>query len=217
MVAGGAEGAISRLGIGGFAAMKALSTRNDDPATASRPWDKGRDGFVMGEGAGVLVLEEYEHAKKRGATIYAELIGFGMSSDAYHITAPNSEGPARGVKNALRDAGINPDEVDYVNAHGTSTPYNDRMETRAIKQVFGDHARKLAVNSSKSMLGHLLGASGGAELVICVKSIETQQLHPTINRETPDPECDLDYVTEGARPWNVDTQSTFQGRAPSVT
>ncbi|WP_024303779.1 beta-ketoacyl-ACP synthase II [Pseudogulbenkiania sp. MAI-1] len=201
MVAGGAEGAISRLGIGGFAAMKALSTRNDDPASSSRPWDKGRDGFVMGEGAGVLVLEEYEHAKKRGATIYAELVGFGMSSDAYHITAPNSDGPARGVKNALRDAGINPDEVDYVNAHGTSTPLGDANETTALKIAFGDHAKKLVVNSTKSMTGHLLGGAGGVEAVYSVLALHHQVSPPTINLFEQDIEggCDLDYVANTAR------------------
>ncbi|GAA5784035.1 3-oxoacyl-[acyl-carrier-protein] synthase 2 [Chitiniphilus shinanonensis] len=201
MVAGGAEGAISRLGIGGFAAMKALSTRNDDPATASRPWDKGRDGFVMGEGAGVVVLEEYEHAKARGARIYAELIGFGMSSDAHHITAPNAEGPARGVVNALRDAGINADEVDYVNAHGTSTPLGDANETNALKIAFGDHARKLVVNSTKSMTGHLLGGAGGVEAVYSILALHHQISPPTINLFEQDVEggCDLDYVANTAR------------------
>ena len=213
MVAGGSEGAISRLGIGGFAAMKALSTRNDDPATSSRPWDKGRDGFVMGEGAGVLVLEEYEHAKKRGATIYAELIGFGMSSDAHHITAPNSDGPARGVKNALRDAGINPDEVDYVNAHGTSTPLGDANETTALKIAFGDHAKKLVVNSTKSMTGHLLGGAGGVEAVYSVLALHNQVSPPTINLFEQDIEggCDLDYVANTARemPINVAISNSF--------
>ncbi|SMF21050.1 beta-ketoacyl-ACP synthase II [Pseudogulbenkiania subflava] len=206
MVAGGAEGAISRLGIGGFAAMKALSTRNDDPATSSRPWDKGRDGFVMGEGAGVLVLEEYEHAKKRGATIYAELVGFGMSSDAHHITAPNSDGPARGVKNALRDAGINPDEVDYVNAHGTSTPLGDANETTALKIAFGEHAKKLVVNSTKSMTGHLLGGAGGVEAVYSVLALHNQISPPTINLFEQDIEsgCDLDYVANTAREMKID-------------
>ncbi|MDN0081409.1 beta-ketoacyl-ACP synthase II [Crenobacter sp. SG2305] len=205
MIAGGAEGAISRLGIGGFAAMKALSTRNDDPATASRPWDKGRDGFVMGEGAGVLVLEEYEHAKKRGATIYAELAGFGMSSDAHHITAPSAEGPARGVTNALRDAGINADEVDYVNAHGTSTPLGDANETNALKLAFGDHAKKLAVNSTKSMTGHLLGGAGGVEAVYSVLALHNQVSPPTINLNEQDIEggCDLDYVANTAREMNI--------------
>ena len=206
MVAGGAEGAISRLGVGGFAAMKALSTRNDDPATASRPWDKGRDGFVMGEGAGVLVLEEYEHAKRRGARIYAELAGFGMSSDAHHITAPNAEGPARGVQNALRDAGINADEVQYVNAHGTSTPLGDANETNALKLAFGDHASKLAVNSTKSMTGHLLGGAGGVEALYTVLAIHNQVSPPTINLFEQDVEsgCDLDYVANTAREMKID-------------
>ncbi|MBL8509383.1 beta-ketoacyl-ACP synthase II [Chitinimonas sp. JJ19] len=205
MVAGGAECAIARLGIGGFAAMKALSTRNDDPTTASRPWDKGRDGFVMGEGAGVLVLEEYEHAVKRGATIYAELAGFGMSSDAHHITAPNAEGPARGVQNALRDAGVNPDEVDYVNAHGTSTPLGDANETNALKIAFGDHARKLAINSTKSMTGHLLGGAGGVEAVYSILALHHQKSPPTINLFEQDIEggCDLDYVANTARDMTI--------------
>lgn len=206
MVAGGAEGAITRLGIGGFAAMKALSTRNDDPATASRPWDTGRDGFVMGEGAGVLVLEDYDHAVKRGARIYAELIGFGMSSDAHHITAPNSDGPARGVKNALRDAGINPDAVDYVNAHGTSTPLGDANETEALKLAFGDHAKKLAVNSTKSMTGHLLGGAGGVEAIYSILALYNQIAPPTINLFEQDFEhgCDLDYVPNTARDMKID-------------
>jgi 3-oxoacyl-[acyl-carrier-protein] synthase II len=201
MIAGGAEGAVTRLGVGGFAAMKAMSTRNDDPATASRPWDKGRDGFVMGEGAGVVVLEEYEHAVKRGARIYAELSGFGMSSDAYHITAPNSEGPARGVKNALRDAGVNADQIDYINAHGTSTPLGDANETAAVKAVFGDHAYKLVVNSTKSMTGHLLGGAGGVEAIYSILALYNQVSPPTINMFEQDIEggCDLDYVKDGAR------------------
>ena len=201
MVAGGSEGAISRLGVGGFASMKALSTRNDDPATASRPWDKERDGFVIGEGAGVIVLEEYEHAVKRGAKIYAELIGFGMSSDAYHITAPTAEGPARGVANALRDAGINPDQVDYVNAHGTSTPVGDANETNALKLAFGDHAKKLVVNSTKSMTGHLLGGAGGVEAIYSILALKNQISPPTINLFEQDIEggCDLDYVANTAR------------------
>ncbi|MDR3410065.1 MAG: beta-ketoacyl-ACP synthase II [Formivibrio sp.] len=206
MVAGGAEGAISRLGVGGFAAMKALSTRNDDPATASRPWDKGRDGFVIGEGAGVLVLEEYEHAVKRGAKIYAELIGFGMSSDAYHITSPTAEGPARGVTNALRDARINLDQVDYVNAHGTSTPVGDANETNALKLVFGDHAKKLVVNSTKSMTGHLLGGAGGVEAIYSILALKNQISPPTINIFEQDIEggCDLDYVANTAREMKID-------------
>ena len=201
MVAGGAEGAITRLGIGGFAAMKALSTRNDDPATASRPWDTGRDGFVMGEGAGVVVLEEYEHAVKRGAKIYAELVGFGMSSDAHHITAPNAEGPARGVLNALKDAGMAPDEVDYVNAHGTSTPLGDANETRALKIAFGDHASRLAISSTKTMTGHLLGGAGGVEAVYSILALYHQIAPPTINLFEQDiaGECDLDYVPNQAR------------------
>lgn len=207
MVAGGAEGAVTGLGVGGFAAMKALSTRNDDPATASRPWDKGRDGFVMGEGAGVLVLEEYEHAVKRGAKIYAELAGFGMSSDAHHITAPSSEGPARGIANALKDAGINPDEVDYVNAHGTSTPLGDANETTALKQAFGDHARNLVINSTKSMTGHLLGGAGGVEAIYSVLALHHQIAPPTINLHEQDIEggCDLDYVANTAREMKIRT------------
>lgn len=181
MVAGGAEGAISTLGVGGFAAMKALSTRNDDPATASRPWDKGRDGFVIGEGAGILVLEELEHAKKRGAKIYAEIVGFGMSSDAYHITAPNEEGPALAVTRALKDAGINPEDVDYVNAHGTSTPLGDANETKALKRAFGEHACKTVISSTKSMTGHLLGAAGGVEAVYSILAIHDGKIPPTIN------------------------------------
>ncbi|WP_199054991.1 beta-ketoacyl-ACP synthase II [Aquitalea sp. ASV15] len=206
MVAGGAEGAISKLGMGGFAAMKALSTRNDDPETASRPWDKGRDGFVMGEGAGVLVLEEYEHAVKRGARIYAELIGFGMSSDAHHITAPSAEGPARGVQNALRDARINPDQVQYVNAHGTSTPLGDANETNALKIAFGDHAKKLVVNSTKSMTGHLLGGAGGVEAIYSILAVYNQVSPPTINLHEQDVEggCDLDYVANTARDMHID-------------
>ncbi|NHR04763.1 beta-ketoacyl-ACP synthase II [Chromobacterium haemolyticum] len=206
MVAGGSEGAVSRLGIGGFAAMKALSTRNDDPATASRPWDKGRDGFVMGEGAGVLVLEDYEHAVKRGAKIYAELIGFGMSSDAHHITAPSAEGPARGVSNALRDAGINADQVQYVNAHGTSTPLGDANETTALKLAFGDHAKKLVVNSTKSMTGHLLGGAGGVEAIYTILAVHNQVSPPTINLHDQDVEagCDLDYVPNTAREMKID-------------
>lgn len=201
MVAGGAEGAVCMLGVGGFAAMKALSTRNDDPATASRPWDKDRDGFVMGEGAGVLVLEEYEHAKKRGAKIYAELVGFGMSSDAHHITAPNAEGPALAVARALKDAGLNPSDIDYVNAHGTSTPLGDANETTALKLAFGEHAKKLVVNSTKSMTGHLLGGAGGVEAVYSVLALYHQKSPPTINIFEQDIEggCDLDYCANEAR------------------
>ena len=201
MVAGGAEGAVCMLGVGGFAAMKALSTRNYDPATASRPWDKDRDGFVMGEGAGVLVLEEYEHAKKRGAKIYAELAGFGMSSDAHHITAPNAEGPALAVARALKDAGLNPSDIDYVNAHGTSTPLGDANETTALKLAFGEHAKKLVVNSTKSMTGHLLGGAGGVEAVYSVLALYHQKSPPTINIFEQDVEggCDLDYCANEAR------------------
>ena len=201
MVAGGAEGAVCMLGVGGFAAMKALSTRNDDPATASRPWDKDRDGFVMGEGAGVLVLEEYEHAKKRGAKIYAELAGFGMSSDAHHITAPNAEGPALAVARALKDAGLNPSDIDYVNAHGTSTPLGDANETTALKLAFGEHAKKLVVNSTKSMTGHLLGGAGGVEAVFSVLALYHRKSPPTINLFEQDIEggCDLDYCANEAR------------------
>ncbi|HFC8518624.1 beta-ketoacyl-ACP synthase II [Neisseria weaveri] len=206
MVAGGAEGAVCTLGMGGFAAMKALSTRNDDPLTASRPWDKGRDGFVMGEGAGVLVLEELEHAKKRGAKIYAELVGFGMSSDAFHITAPNVEGPALAVNRALKDAGLDPTSVDYVNAHGTSTPLGDANETNAIKLALGDHAKKVVVNSTKSMTGHLLGAAGGVEAVYSVLAVHDQKSPPTINIFEQDIEsgCDLDYCANEARDVKID-------------
>ncbi len=206
MIAGGAEGAISTLGVGGFAAMKALSTRNDDPVTASRPWDKGRDGFVIGEGAGVLVLEELEHAKKRGAKIYAEIVGFGMSSDAYHITAPNEEGPALAVTRALKDAGLNPEDVDYVNAHGTSTPLGDANETKALKRALGDHARKVIVNSTKSMTGHLLGAAGGVEALYSVLAVHEQKSPPTINIFEQDVEagCDLDYCANKARDAKID-------------
>ena len=201
MVAGGAESAVCMLGVAGFAAMKALSTRNDDPATASRPWDKDRDGFVMGEGAGVLVLEEYGHAKKRGAKIYAELAGFGMSSDAHHITAPNAEGPALAVARALKDAGLNPSDIDYVNAHGTSTPLGDANETTALKLAFGEHAKKLVVNSTKSMTGHLLGGAGGVEAVYSVLALHHQKSPPTINIFEQDVEggCDLDYCANEAR------------------
>jgi len=204
MVAGGAESTVSPLGVGGFAAARALSTRNDDPATASRPWDKDRDGFVLGEGAGVLVLEEYEHAKKRGAKIYAELAGFGMGADAYHMTAPNVDGPKRSMKAALRNAGINADEVQYLNAHGTSTPLGDVNETNAIKLAFGDHAKKLVVNSTKSMTGHLLGGAGGIESVFSVLALHHQVSPPTINIFNQDPECDLDYCANTAREMKID-------------
>ncbi|ASK27019.1 beta-ketoacyl-ACP synthase II [Neisseria chenwenguii] len=205
MIAGGAEGTINMLSVGGFAAMKALSTRNDDPAAASRPWDKGRDGFVIAEGAGVLVLEELEHAKKRGATIYAELAGFGMSSDAYHITAPNEEGPALSVTRALKDAGINAADVDYVNAHGTSTPLGDANETKALKRALGDHAYKTVVNSTKSMTGHLLGAAGGVEAIYSILAVYNQKSPPTINLQEQDTEggCDLDYCANEARDMKI--------------
>jgi 3-oxoacyl-[acyl-carrier-protein] synthase II len=204
MVAGGAESTVSPLGIGGFAAARALSTRNDDPATASRPWDKDRDGFVLGEGAGVVVLEEYEHAKKRGAKIYAELAGFGMGADAHHMTAPNVDGPKRSMKAALRNAGINADAVQYLNAHGTSTPLGDLNETNAIKLAFGDHAKKLVVNSTKSMTGHLLGGAGGIESVFTVLALHHQVSPPTINIFNQDPECDLDYCANTARAMKID-------------
>lgn len=204
MVAGGAEAAITQLGVGGFAAARALSTRNDDPATASRPWDRDRDGFVIGEGAGVMVLEEYESAKKRGAKIYAELTGYGMSADAYHMTAPNMDGPRRSMLNALRNAGVNADEVQFVNAHGTSTPLGDTNETNAIKAAFGDHSKKLVVNSTKSMTGHLLGGAGGLESVFTVLSIHHQVSPPTINIFNQDPECDLDYCANVARDMKID-------------
>jgi len=204
MVAGGAEAPITKLGVGGFAAARALSTRNDDPATASRPWDKDRDGFVIGEGAGVLVLEEYESAKKRGAKIYAELVGYGMSADAYHMTAPNMDGPRRSMRNALNNAGINVDQVQFVNAHGTSTPLGDANETNAIKAAFGDHAKNLVVNSTKSMTGHLLGGAGGLESLFTVLSIHHQVSPPTINIFNQDPECDLDFCANEARDMKID-------------
>ena len=203
MVAGGAESTVSPLGIGGFAAARALSTRNDDPATASRPWDKDRDGFVLGEGGGALVLEEYEHAKKRGAKVYAELIGFGMGADAYHMTAPNVDGPKRSMKAALRNAGVNADDVHYLNAHGTSTPLGDLNETNAIKLAFGDHAGKLVVNSTKSMTGHLLGGAGGIESVFTVLALHHQVSPPTINIFNQDPACDLDYCANTAREMKI--------------
>jgi 3-oxoacyl-[acyl-carrier-protein] synthase II len=205
MLAGGAEMGSTPLGIGGFAAARALSTRNDAPELASRPWDKDRDGFVLGDGAGILMLEEYEHAKARGARIYCELIGYGMSSDAYHMTSPSEsgEGAARCMRNALRDAGINPEQVDYINAHGTSTPAGDKAETQAVKAAMGDHAYKVAVSSTKSMTGHLLGAAGGVEAVFSVLALRDQVLPPTINLDTPDPDCDLDYVPNVARETKV--------------
>jgi 3-oxoacyl-[acyl-carrier-protein] synthase II len=204
MIAGGSEGCMSPLGVGGFASMRALSTRNDDPATASRPWDRDRDGFVLGEGAGVLVLEEYEHAKKRGAKIYAELGGYGLSADAGHMTAPNMDGPRRAMLSALRNAGVNPDQVDYLNAHGTSTPLGDINETNAIKAALGDHAKKTVVNSTKSMTGHLLGGAGGIESVFTALAIYHQKSPPTINIFNQDPECDLDYCANTARDMKID-------------
>ncbi|MCP3169119.1 beta-ketoacyl-ACP synthase II [Myxococcus qinghaiensis] len=205
-IAGGAEAAITPLGLGGFSVMKALSTRNDDPAAASRPFDKDRDGFVMGEGAGMLILEEMEAAKKRGAKILAELVGYGANSDAYHVTqpAPEGEGAARCMRLALQSAGMNPEDVGYINAHGTSTPFNDANETKAIKAVFGDHARKVAVSSTKSMTGHMLGAAGGYEGVVSALALARGILPPTINQTSPDPECDLDYVPNKAREAKVD-------------
>ena len=204
MIAGGAESTVSPLGIGGFAAARALSSRNDDPATASRPWDKDRDGFVLGEGGGVMVLEEYEHAKARGARIYAELAGFGMSGDAYHMTAPNMDGPRRCMVSALKDAGLNADQVNYVNAHGTSTPLGDKNETEAIKAALGDHAKKIVVNSTKSMTGHLLGGAGGLESVFTVLALHHQISPPTINIFNQDPECDLDYCANVARDLKIE-------------
>jgi 3-oxoacyl-[acyl-carrier-protein] synthase II len=204
MIAGGSEATVSPLGIGGFAAMRALSTRNDDPTTASRPWDKDRDGFVLGEGGGVMVLEEYEHAKARGAKIYAELAGFGMSADAGHMTAPNMDGPRRAMLSAMRNAGVNTDQVDYLNAHGTSTPLGDLNETMAIKAAFGAHAHKLVVNSTKSMTGHLLGGAGGIESVFTVLALHHQKSPPTINIFNQDPECDLDYCANTARDMKID-------------
>lgn len=206
MVAGGAESCVTPLSIGGFASARALSTRNDDPITASRPWDKGRDGFVLGEGAGILVLEEMEHAKRRGAKIYAELAGFGMSADAYHMTAPceDGEGAARCMANALRNAGMNTTEVDYINAHGTSTPLGDFAETIAVKRCFGEHAKKLVVNSTKSMTGHLLGAAGGVEAIFSALAVHHQISPPTINIFDQDPACDLDYVPNTARKMKID-------------
>lgn len=201
MIAGGTESTVTPLGIGGFAVMKALSTRNDDPAAASRPFEKNRDGFILSEGAGIVVLEEYEAARKRGAKIYGEVVGYGLTGDAYHLTAPapGGEGAARCIKMALNGAGINPEDVSYINAHGTSTPFNDLNETLAIKDVFGEHAKKVAISSTKSMTGHLLGAAGGVEAVLTLLAMEKSIIPPTINYEEPDPECDLDYVPNTAR------------------
>lgn len=205
IVAGGSEAAVTPLALAGFCAMRALSTRNEDPKGASRPFDKDRDGFVMGEGAGILILEDYEHAIKRDANILAEVVGYGLTADAYHITAPapEGEGAARAMALAIQDAGIEPNMIDYINAHGTSTPYNDEFETMAIKTVFGDHAYKLCISSTKSMTGHLLGASGGIEAVATVLSLVNQYVHPTINYETADPNCDLDYVPNNGRKTNI--------------
>ena len=201
MIAGGSEAAITQMGVGGFAAMRALSTRNDDPWTASRPFDRDRDGFVMGEGAGIVVLEELELARKRGAPIVAELVGYGMSGDAFHITLPSEDGNGgfRVMQNTLKDAGVTPDQVSYINAHGTSTPHNDRLETMAIKKLFGDHARKVPISSTKSMVGHLLGAAGAVEAGIAALALQRQVVPPTINYQTPDPDCDLDYVPNESR------------------
>ena len=205
MIAGGSEAAITPMSVGGFAALRALSTRNDDPAHACRPFDKDRDGFIIGEGAGVVILEELEHARRRGAPIYAEVVGYGLSGDAFHITAPSEDGDGarRAMEMALRKAGVRPDEVDYINAHGTSTPYNDKLETLAIKRSFGDHAYKMAVSSTKSMTGHLLGGAGGLEAGITALAIHHQIAPPTINLDTPDPECDLDYVPHTSRPMKM--------------
>ena len=205
MIAGGSEAAITPMSVGGFGALRALSTRNDDPRTASRPFDKDRDGFIIGEGAGILILEELQYALRRGAHIYAEIVGYGMSADAYHITAPSEDGDGgvRVMRMAIRKAGIRPDEVDYINAHGTSTPYNDRLETLAIKTCFGEHARTLAVSSTKSMTGHLLGGAGGLEAGIMALAVERQVAPPTINLHHPDPDCDLDYVPHTGRPMAI--------------
>jgi len=205
ILSGGTEAAVTPLAVGGFSAMRALSTRNDEPQKASRPFDAERDGFVMSEGAAILVLEELEHAKARGAKIYAELVGYGASEDAYHITAPteDGEGSSRAIKMAIQDAGLTPEDIDYINAHGTSTPLNDKGETRSIKNVFGDYAYKVKINSTKSMVGHMLGAAAGIEAIVCIKTIETGIIHPTINLTHPDPDCDLDYTPLKAIKQNV--------------
>jgi len=222
MVAGGAEAAITPFAVASFCSMKAMSTRNDDPKTASRPFSLGRDGFIMGEGAGILVLESLEHAQKRGAKIYCELLGYAASCDAFHITQPDPEGKglALAMRNALKSAGVAPEAIDYLNAHGTSTPYNDKFETLAIKKVFGDHAKKMAISSTKSMTGHLLGAAGGIEAIVCVKALENQIMPPTINLHEADPECDLDYVPNVARPAKLTTVQSnnlgFGGQNSSI-
>jgi 3-oxoacyl-[acyl-carrier-protein] synthase II len=207
MICGGSEAAITPMGVGGFAAMRALSTRNDEPTRACRPFDKDRDGFIIGEGAGVLILEELEFARRRGAPILAEIIGYGMSGDAFHITQPseNGDGAFRAMRNALADAKLEPQQIDYINAHGTSTPFNDRLETLAIKRLFGEYAYKLAVSSTKSMTGHLLGGAGGLEAGFSVLALRDQIIPPTVNYETPDPDCDLDYVPNKARPRPLET------------
>jgi 3-oxoacyl-[acyl-carrier-protein] synthase II len=206
MICGGTEATITPMGVGGFAAMKALSTRNDDPARASRPWDAGRNGFVVGEGAGILILESLEHAQKRNAPILAEIVGYGMSGDAYHITQPaeDGDGAFRVMRAAIKDAKLTPDDIGYVNAHGTSTPIGDAIETRALKRVFGERAKQVPISSTKSMTGHLLGGAGGLEAGISVLALRDQILPPTINQETPDPECDLDYVPNHARKASVE-------------
>lgn len=222
MIAGGAEAAITPFAYASFCSMKAMSTRNDDPKTASRPFSLGRDGFIMGEGAGVMVLESLEHAQKRGARIYCEVLGYAASCDAFHITQPDPDGKglALAMRNALKSAGVAPESIDYLNAHGTSTPYNDKFETLAIKKVFGDHAKKMAISSTKSMTGHLLGAAGGIESIICVKSLQDQIMPPTINLHEPDPECDLDYVPNVARPAKLTTVQSnnlgFGGQNSSI-
>lgn len=222
MVAGGAEAAITPFAVASFCSMKAMSTRNDDPKTASRPFSLGREGFVMAEGAGIMVLESLEHAQKRGAKIYCEVLGYAASCDAFHITQPDPDGKglALAMRNALKYSGVNPEQIDYINAHGTSTPYNDKFETLAIKKVFGDHAKKLAVSSTKSMTGHLLGAAGGVEAIVCVKALQDQIMPPTINLHEPDPDCDLDYVPNVARPAKLTTVQSnnlgFGGQNSSI-